>query len=80
MKLGTADQYTIWSLDSTGNYISNGAVVAGSNSAITSLESSFHQDDGVMPGSTTIEAFGSTQLTQMTGNYYLFSAGSHGQI
>ncbi|MFH1345646.1 MAG: M10 family metallopeptidase C-terminal domain-containing protein [Pseudomonadota bacterium] len=79
MKLGTADQYTIWSTDGSGNYLSNSVVIAGSSSMLTSLESSFHQDlngDGIMPGSTTIEAFGSTQLTQMTGNYYVYAGGS----
>ncbi|MDO9057874.1 MAG: hypothetical protein Q7U92_02465, partial [Bradyrhizobium sp.] len=51
MKFGAADQYTIWSMDSNGNYLSNGAVVAGSHTSVTSLESNFQQDlngDGTM--------------------------------
>ena len=55
LKLGTADQYTVWTTDGSGNYLSNSAVVAGSDCRVTSLESSFQQDlngDGtIMPGS-----------------------------
>jgi hypothetical protein len=47
-----ADQYTAWSTDSNGNYLSNffGAV-SGSNPAFRALETTFHQDlngDGVI--------------------------------
>jgi Ca2+-binding RTX toxin-like protein len=41
-----ADQYTFWSTDGSGNFISNltGGAVSGSSSALESLENSFHQD------------------------------------
>jgi hypothetical protein len=54
-KNGAADQYIVWDTDSSGNFLSQGAVVSGSSSTLKSFESSFHQDlngDGVI-GSTT---------------------------
>ena len=53
--------------------------VADTDATLTSLEGSCGQDlnaDGSMPGSTTIEAFASTQLAQMAGNYYLYAGGA----
>jgi hypothetical protein len=55
------DLYTVWNVDSSGNYTSNaiGAVaVAGASSALEAFETSFHQDlngDGVIgiPASTS---------------------------
>ena len=45
-------QYTVWNTDSNGNYVSTPfAAVSGSNTALESLETSFHQDlngDGVI--------------------------------
>ena len=44
-KLPSADQYTVWATDSSGNYTSSLlGVVSGSNAALQSLETSFHQD------------------------------------
>ena len=43
-KVAGADQYTVWTTDNSGNYISNIGVVSGSSTALESLESSFHQD------------------------------------
>jgi hypothetical protein len=44
-KNGSADQYTVWNTDSSGNYLSNAiATVSGSSAALESLETSFHQD------------------------------------
>ena len=59
------DQYTVWSTDSNGNYISNIiGVVSGTSTALESLETTFHQDlngDGTIGlVSTVIEASGST--------------------
>ena len=60
-----ADQYTVWSTDSGGNYLSNivGAV-SGTSAALESLETIFHQDlngDGVIGVPTVvIETYGST--------------------
>src|SRR5262245_16169984 len=50
-KVTGADQYTIWNTDSGGNYLSYIGPVSGADSALQSLEPSFHQDlngDGVI--------------------------------
>src|SRR5258705_424136 len=50
-KLPGADQYTVWTTDSSGNYISGTGEVSGSSSVLQSLETSFQQDlngDGVI--------------------------------
>ena len=51
-KIAGADQYTVWSTDSSGNYISNViGVVSGTSTALESIETTFHQDlngDGVI--------------------------------
>ena len=47
-----AGQYTVWSTDSNGNYVSNIiGIVSGTSTALESLETTFHQDlngDGVI--------------------------------
>jgi len=70
-----ADRYTVWTTDSSGNYVSDSlGVVSGSNAGLEALETSFHQDlngDGVIGiGGTTIEAIGSTSLVQFGANYF----------
>src|SRR6202022_2912138 len=77
-KVAGADQYSVWSTDSNGNYISNIiGVVSGNSSALESLETSFHQDlngDGTIGVVTTvIESFGSTSLVEVGNNFYLNS-------
>ena len=50
-KIPGADQYTVWTTDSNGNYLSNIGTVSGTSTALESLETSFHQDlngDGVI--------------------------------
>ena len=76
-KFGSADQYTVWTTDSNGNYLSNiVAAVSGSSIALESLETSFHQDlngdgqIGVSGVTTVIESNGSTSLTEI-GNQLL---------
>ncbi len=74
---GTA-QYTIWSTDSSGNYLSNlVGTVSGTDSALESIETTFHQDlngDGTIGVVTTvIESFGSTKLVEVANNYFLES-------
>jgi hypothetical protein len=73
-------QYSVWSTDSNGNYLSNlVGQVSGTNATLESLETTFHQDlnsDGIigLPAittSTVIESAGSTKLVQVGGNYYL---------
>ena len=43
-KVSGADQYSVWTTDSNGNFISTSAVLSGSSSALKSFETSFHQD------------------------------------
>ncbi len=47
----TSDQYSIWTLDSNGNYITNDGVLSGTSLILETAETSFHQDlngDGVI--------------------------------
>ena len=76
-KVPGADQYSVWTTDSNGNFISNSAVLSGSSSALQSFETSFHQDlngDGAIgvPG-TVIESAGSTSLVAVGNNFFLDS-------
>ncbi len=80
----STDQYTIWNTDSNGNYTSNmiGAV-SGTSTALESLEPSFQQDlngDGHigLPGATVIELYGSTSLTEIGNDFYLYNSSSSG--
>jgi hypothetical protein len=78
-KVAGVDQYTVWNVDSNGNYITNSILATtGTNAAIEIAEISFHQDlngDGVIgiPSATVIESFGSTSLVQAGSNYFLDS-------
>ena len=69
-----ADRYTVWTTDSSGNFVSDTlGVVSGSNASFEALETSFHQDlngDGVIGIGGTIEAIGSTRLVQFGDNYF----------
>ena len=79
-KLMGSDQYTVWTTDSSGNYLSNTPPVSGTSYTIESLETTFHHDlngDGVIgPVTTVIEADGSNSLTQVANEYFLDSSGS----
>jgi hypothetical protein len=59
--------YTVWTTDSSGNYIGSTAHLSGTSIALEPFETSFHQDlngDGVIDTPTTvIEAAGSIVLT-----------------
>jgi hypothetical protein len=61
-KNGTADQYTVWNTNSSGNYVSNAlGVMAASSASLQSLETSFHQDlnlDGVIGLNSPTSAIG----------------------
>ena len=79
-KVTGADQYTVWNTDSSGKYLSNAVgVVAGSSTALESLETAFQQDlngDGTIGLVTTvIEARGSTSLTEVGNNFNLGASG-----
>ena len=75
-KLAGANEFSVWATDSNGNYTSNFIGVAlGTDSALESIETSFHQDlngDGIIgPVPSVIESFGSTSLVQVGSNYFL---------
>ena len=82
-KLGGADQYTVWNIDSSGNFVSDTiGTVSGTSYALESLEASFQQDlngDGTIGLTTTvIESVGSTSLTQVADQIYLDNSGGSG--
>ncbi|WP_315787190.1 MULTISPECIES: S8 family serine peptidase [unclassified Bradyrhizobium] len=71
-KMAGSDLYTLWNVDSSGNYTGNAiGGVSGGSAALEAFETSLHQDlngDGTIGVPTTvIEAVGSTVLVQ-TGN------------
>ena len=78
-QFGTADQYIVWTLDSSGNFLSQGAVTSGNSLALESLEASFQQNlnndltTGIV--TTVIESNGSTSLVQVADNYFLYPVG-----
>jgi 20S proteasome alpha/beta subunit len=90
-KIPGADLYTVWATDSSGNYTSNviGAV-SGASPALEALETTFNQDlngDGAIgvpsaplpsapPIGTVIQTDGSTSLTEVGNNYFLYDGGS----
>jgi serralysin len=79
-KIPGANEYTIWTTDSSGNYISDDSTQSGTSLAIETAETLFHQDlngDGVIGiPSTVIEADGSTSLVETGNNFFLDSISS----
>jgi hypothetical protein len=71
--------FLVWTTDSSGNYISGTSSLSGSSTALESLEQSFHQDlngDGTIGIVTKlIQTDGSTSLTEVANNYFLYVAG-----
>ena len=80
-KNGVLDQYIGWNFDSSGNYLSQGAVVAGGTWYLEAYESALHQDlngdSTTGPTTTTIETAGSTTLTKVADSYF-FNYASNG--
>jgi serralysin len=80
-KDAAANEYTVWSTDNNGNYVANviGAV-SGNSYALETLETTFNQDlngDGTVGLPTTvIQVDGSTSLTEIGPNYFLYQSGS----
>ncbi len=85
-KTTSGDQYQIWTLDSSGNYISS--LFLGSATGVASYETSFNDDlngDGTIgvpgtspsppPSLTVIESSGSMSLLTDGTNYYLQANG-----
>jgi hypothetical protein len=70
----SSNLYTIWNTDSSGNVLSASlAGVSGTNTALESIEVSFHQDlngDGTIGIPGVIETFGATQLAEVGNNYF----------
>ncbi|WP_247328935.1 M10 family metallopeptidase C-terminal domain-containing protein [Bradyrhizobium sp. 21] len=85
-KNSSTGYFSIWSTDSSGNYLSTlTPEVPGTDSRLIALEPAFHQDlngDGTIGVSTTtIEARGTTSLVLSAGNYYLNpTAGGAGPV
>jgi serralysin len=83
-KVTGADQYTVWSTDSNGNYLTNvtGYAVSGTDYSLQSLETTFHQDlngDGVIGlVATVIQVDGSTSLTEVANRFYLYNTSGTG--
>ena len=77
-----ADQYTVWSTDSSGTLGSFlVATVSGSSTALELLETTFHQDlngDGVIgaPPPVVIQTNGSTSLVEIGNNFYMYTSGT----
>ena len=80
-KNAATGQYTAWNTDSSGNYVSSlfGAV-SGTDTALESLETTFHQDlngDGTIGAPTVvIQTDGSTALTEVGNNFFLYTSGT----
>jgi hypothetical protein len=76
-----ANQYTVWNTDNNGNLVSFLVAAApGINTALESLETTFHQDlngDGTIGIATTvIQTDGTTSLAEVGSNYFLNTVGS----
>ena len=82
-KNGSADQYIVWNVDSSGNCINYATgVMSGSEYAFQSLETRFQQDfntDGTTGLKTTaIETSGGTRLDQVANEFYLHDGTGNG--
>ena len=75
-----ADEYTVWSTDSNGNYIANIiGPTAGNDYALESIETTFNQDlngDGTIGLTqtaiqTNTNSLGSTSLTGVANQYFI---------
>ena len=81
-----ANEYTVWSTDSNGNYISNlTRVVSGTSTALESFAPIFGQDlngGGVTGVPTVIQtdtsSFGATSLAEVWYNYFLDNSSGSG--
>jgi microcystin-dependent protein len=71
-KNGAADQYIVWNLDGSGNYLSAGPVLSAASTALQVLEPGFNQDlngvGGITPR-TVIESAGSTTLAKIANTF-----------
>src|SRR5262249_61874791 len=74
--------FSVWATDSSGNYTGNLInPVAGNNTALEAIETSFQKDQNnnptigppLAPPPTVIESKGSTNLDQVASNYFLYA-------
>ena len=76
------DQFQVWNIDSSGNFVASSGVVSGTSAVLESFEPSFQQDlngDGVLGlNINVIENTGSTSLGQLESNYFLYPNGQPG--
>ena len=82
-KNGAADQYTVWRINSGGNYTSSAlGVVSGGMYALQALETRFDQDlngDGTVGFATTeIETNGFTGLSAVADRFFVDNGGAPG--
>ncbi len=78
-KHGAADEYTVWTIDGAGNWLSQITPVPGSSAEIQSLEPGFNQNLNGVGGITpraVIEAFGSTTLASIANVFVVSPTGS----
>jgi hypothetical protein len=84
-KLPGTNLFTIWNTDGNGNYVSDTiGAVAGTSATLEAAETTFNQDlngDGAIGLrpivlATDTGAFGSTALTELGSNYFLYAAGA----
>ncbi len=72
-RFGSADLYTVWTVDGSGGYAGQTATFAGATAALWSYETLFGQDlDGdttIGAPTATIEAIGATRLVQAGNNF-----------
>ena len=77
-QFGIADQFTVWTTDSNGNWLSQSATVSGASPLVAYLEPSFSQDlngvGGITP-TTVVEAQGATKLVEIANSYFLQPTG-----
>jgi hypothetical protein len=75
-KITGADQYTVWTTDNSGNYVSSAFDVAsGTSAALQSFETSFHQDlngDGVIGVPTAHAAVSMPAASALVGDSFVF--------
>ena len=81
-KYGSADQYLLWTVDSTGNPKTLSDPFSGSSYALQSLEATLHQDfngDGTTGLKTTpVETAGVTHLDQVADEFFLRNGAGNG--
>ena len=86
VQYGTANEYTIWTVNSSGAILADAGVLTGNSLTFEMAELVLNQDlngDGMIgPLKTLIQtdtgAFGSTSLTEVGNEYFLYNSGGTG--